>query len=42
MLAQTGGKIEKGETVAPLQKLDLEHCLWMMTGGEGMGKFQWR
>ena len=42
VLAQTGSKIKKGETVAPLQKLEMEHCLWMMTCGEGMGKFQWR
>ena len=42
VLAETGGKIEKGETVAALRKLEVEHCLWMLTCGDGMGKFQWR
>ena len=41
-LAEVGSKVEKGEEVAALRKLEKEHCLWMLTFGEDMGKFQWR
>ena len=41
-LAETGNRIEKGESVSPLCKLDKDHCLWILTTGGGMGKFLWR
>ena len=41
-LAEVGSKVEKGEEIAALRKLDKEHCLWMLTFGEDMGKYQWR
>ena len=41
-LAEAGNKIEKGESVAALCKLEADHCLWILTAGDGMGKFVWR
>ena len=41
-LAEVGSKVEKGEEVSALKKLDKEHCLWLLTFGEDMGKYQWR
>ena len=41
-LGEVGRKVEKGEEIAALRKLDKEHCLWMLTFGEDMGKFQLR
>ena len=41
-LSEVGSRVEKGEEVAALRKLESEHCLWMLTFGEDMGKFQWR
>ena len=42
VLAETGSRIEKGEVVAPLKRLEPEHCLWIMTTGDDLGKSQWR
>ena len=41
-IADVGSKVEKGESVCALRKLEHEHCLWMLTFGEDMGKYQWR
>lgn len=41
VLAETGKMIEDGESVAALRRLNPEHCLFVMTVGEGIGKFQW-
>lgn len=41
-ISAVGSKVEKGESISALRKLETEHCLWMLTFEEGMGKFQWR
>ena len=41
-LAAVGGRILAGEQVAPLLKLEKDHCWWLMTVGDDMGKFLWR
>ena len=40
-LAGAGQMIEDGEKVSGLRRLEPEHSLFMLTLGEGIGKFQW-
>ena len=41
MIAGAGQLIEDGETVTGVRRLQPEHCLYMLTLGEGIGKYQW-
>ena len=40
-VAGVGQMIEDGENVSGLRRLKPEHSLYMLTLGEGIGKFQW-
>ena len=41
-LAETGTRIEKGESVQPKKTPNINHSIWLATMGAGFGKRQWR
>ena len=41
-LAAVGNKIEKGESVEAVRKIDVNHGIWIAMHGAGFGKSQWR
>ena len=41
-LAETGSRLERGESVQPMRTMEVNHACWLITFGGGFGKSQWR